>query len=83
MRTTLTLDPDVAAALERLRRAGPRSFKALVNELLRRGLEGLARERRPRGAPYRTRGADLGRCRLGSLDNVADVLAVAEGEPFR
>ncbi len=83
MRTTLTLDPDVAAALERLRRGDPRSFKALINELLRQGLESLNRERAGRRTAYRTRGASLGRCRVGSLDDVADAVAVAEGERFR
>jgi hypothetical protein len=83
MRTTLTLDPDVAAVLERLRRRDPRSFKALVNDLLRKGIEQLDPKGRKRGAPYRTRGAALGACRLGSLDDVADALAVAEGERFR
>lgn len=39
MRTTLTLDPDVAAQLERRRREGRDSFKAEVNRLLRLGLE--------------------------------------------
>ena len=32
MRTTLTLDKDVAAALERLRKARKASLKAVVNE---------------------------------------------------
>jgi hypothetical protein len=83
MRTTITLDPDVAAVLERLRRRDPRSFRALVNDLLRKGIADLE----PKGAkdrpPYRTRGADLGACRVGSLDDVAGALAVAEGERFR
>lgn len=81
MRTTLTLDPDVAAALERLRRSGERSFKALVNDLLRKGLEHMEQERR--GTPYRTQGESLGRCLIGSLDDVAEALAIAEGERFR
>jgi hypothetical protein len=37
MRTTLTLDDDVAVALERLRRAGDASLKDIVNDALRRG----------------------------------------------
>ena len=41
MRTTLTLDDDVAAALERLRRARDASLKDVVNEVLRRGLSEL------------------------------------------
>jgi len=83
MRTTLTLDPDVAATLERLRQRDPRSFKALVNDLLRKGLEQIDPKRASRSSPYQTRGAALGACRLGSLDDVAEVLAAAEGEPFR
>jgi hypothetical protein len=38
MRTTLTLDPDVATAIARLQRERGVKFKPLVNELLRRGL---------------------------------------------
>jgi hypothetical protein len=39
MRTTLTLEPDVAAELERRRRAGRESLKGEINRLLRLGLE--------------------------------------------
>jgi hypothetical protein len=39
MRTTLTLEPDVAAQLERRRRERHSSLKAEVNHLLRVGLE--------------------------------------------
>lgn len=39
MRTTLTLDPDVAAQLEQRRRERHSSLKAEVNHLLRVGLE--------------------------------------------
>ncbi len=38
MRTTLTLDPDVADALERLRREHGVPFRRIVNDALRRGL---------------------------------------------
>ena len=82
MRTTLTLDPDVAAALDRLRRTDQRSFKAIINELLRRGLEQMQRGERE-GRPYHTSSVSLGRCLIGSLDDVAEALAVAEGEAFR
>lgn len=82
MRTTLTLDPDVAAALDRLRRSDERSFKAIINDLLRRGLEQMQGGQRGR-RPYRTGGVSLGRCLVGSLDDVAEALAVAEGEAFR
>lgn len=82
MRTTLTLDPDVAALAQRIQRTHGRSFKAIVNEALRQGLRTMAA---PSGRPgtYRTPSVDLGRCLTGSLDDVAEVLAVAEGEGFR
>lgn len=38
MRTTLTLDPDVAALLKKAVAKGEISFKQAVNEALRRGL---------------------------------------------
>lgn len=81
MRTTLSLDDDVAAALERLRKVGHATFKQLVNEALRQGLRHM--DRKERKTRFRTRAVDLGRCRIGSLDDVAEALALAEGEAFR
>lgn len=82
MRTTLTLDKDVAALLERLRKARRQSMKELVNDALREGLRQIAAPRRPRGA-FHTKSVDLGRCLRGNVDNVAEVLAVTESEAFR
>jgi len=81
MRTTLSLDDDVAAALERLRKGRDASLKEVVNEALRRGLRQM--DRKQRRSRFRTRTVDLGRCRIGSLDDVAEALALAEGEAFR
>ena len=51
MRTTLTLDPDVAALLRRIQRAHGRSFEAVVNDALRQGLRQMAAPSdRPAGA---------------------------------
>jgi plasmid stability protein len=80
MRTTLTLDDDVAVKLRAA--AKNRPFKAVVNEALRAGLAALERRNPPR-RPYRTRGFDLGPSLIGSLDNVEEVLARAEGERHR
>jgi hypothetical protein len=82
MRTTLTLDDDVAAALEQLRRKRDASLRDLVNEALREGLKQMTGRPAPR-APLRTRSVSLGACRIGNVDNVADALAIAEGESFR
>ncbi len=52
MRTTLTLDDDVAAKLREFARRSRLSFKEAVNSVLRRGL--AAQERRDRaGPPFR------------------------------
>lgn len=42
MRTTVTLDDDVAALIEDERRRTGESFRAAVNRLLRRGARGAA-----------------------------------------
>lgn len=83
MRTTLTLDDDIAAALERLRKARKLSFKAAVNETLRRGLAQMSAPPPGPRARFRTRPVSLGRCLIGNVDNIAEMLARAEGESFR
>jgi hypothetical protein len=82
MRTTLTLDDDVAALLERLRKTREQSLKSLINEALRHGLKQMNTRPEPREF-FRTQSVDLGRCRIGSVDNIAEALAIAEGESFR
>ena len=82
MRTTLTLDDDVAAAIERLRRARDASLKDIVNEALRRGLSDLTTRPRRR-EPFKTKSVALGRLRLASIDNISESLAVAEAEAFK
>ena len=82
MRTTLTLDDDVAAALKRLRRARNASLKDIVNDALRRGLSDL-NTRPKRREPFQTQVVALGRLRLASIDSVSESLAAAEGEAFK
>jgi predicted transcriptional regulator len=82
MRTTLTLDDDVAARLKAAVRKQRRPFKALVNEALRGGLDAMENPRASR-EPFRTAGFDLGPSLLGSLDNIEEVLSRVEGEDHR
>ncbi len=82
MRTTLTLDADVATLLARVRKARSERLRRVVNEALRLGLQQMAAAPKRRRV-FRQKAVDLGRCRIGSLDNIADVLAVAEDETFR
>ena len=81
-RTTLTLDPDVAAEIERRRRARGTSMKAEVNDLLRAGLREAA-EPPIRNARFETKPLPLGKPLVESFDDIADVLAFAEGERHR
>ena len=82
MRTTLTIEDDVAALLERARRDRKQSFKALINEALRQGLREMTTPPK-RSKPYRTSSVSLGRCLVGSLDDISEVLAAAEAEDFK
>ena len=82
MRTTLTIDDDVAAILARLRRARDANLKDLVNEALRRGLKDMG-GRPKRRQPVRTRTVALGRVRIAGIDNISDALAVIECETYK
>jgi Arc/MetJ family transcription regulator len=76
MRTTVNLDDDVAAAVERLRRDRSLGLSETVNELIRAGLQG----RSPRRA-FRQRTQDIGL----SIDvaNVAEALEQLDGPAAR
>jgi hypothetical protein len=78
MRTTLSLDDDVAALLEAWREKEQLSFKQAVNAALRCGLGELSRPKRRK--PFRTKPIDMGRCRVANLDNVWEVLDELENE---
>lgn len=76
MRTTLTLDDDIADALKDRARHLDQPFKQVVNEVLRRGLGPAAAEPRE---PYRVRPLNFG-LRPGvdplRLNQLADELEV-------
>jgi plasmid stability protein len=80
MRTTLTLDDDVAAKLRAEARRSGRSFRDIVNDTLRRGL--ATRRIGPTRRPFKVATRDLGKLLPGlSLDSVADLVEQVEG-PF-
>ncbi|HEX6404526.1 MAG TPA: CopG family transcriptional regulator [Pseudonocardiaceae bacterium] len=76
MRTTVTFDDDVAAAIERLRRERHIGVSAAVNELVRRG---LSRGDTPSRFVQRT---SSGHARLDITD-VAEVLDLLDGPAAR
>ena len=82
MRTTLTIDDDIAVQLERLRRAREVGLKELINEALRRGLRDMSARPKKR-EPFRTKPIDGVTLLLDNVDNVAEALAYAEGEAFK
>ncbi len=78
MRTTLTLDPDVASQIERRRRERGTSLKQEVNELLRSGLAADA----PEPSDYRLPTFEVGEL-LIPIDDVHGALAIAEGDDYK
>jgi len=82
MRTTLTIDEDVAVRLERLRRERDLSLKEVVNDALRRGLREMTMPQKKR-KPFRTRPIEGVTALLDNVDNVAEVLAYLEGDEFK
>lgn len=76
MRTTVTFDDDVAAAIENLRRERHIGVSAAVNELVRRG---LSRSNAPSRFVQRT---SSGHARL-DMTNVAEVLELLDGPAAR
>lgn len=81
MRTTLTLDDDVAAKLAAEARRAGKPFREVVNETLRRGL--VARRPAAVRPPFEVKARDLGGLKPGlSLDNIGSLLEQIEG-PLR
>lgn len=82
MRTTITLDDDVAAKLRAEARRTGKPFKTVLNECLRVALS-ATRSRSP-VASFRINPRDLGALRPGvSLDNIAELLDLVEGPESR
>lgn len=76
MRTTLSLDDDVAVLLEQMLKTRETTFKRLVNDALRSGLAQL--DSPAEAEPFRTHGVDLGVCYYPNLDNIHEVLDEVE-----
>jgi len=82
MRTTRTLDDDVAAKLKAESRRAGRPFKEIVNETLRSGL--ATRRAVAHRQAFKITAHDLGDLRPGlSLDNVAELIEQVEGSLHR
>lgn len=78
MRTTVTLDDDVAKALEVLRRDEGLPTSVALNRLVRQGIASSAAV----VPPFRQRTSSLGPARI-PLDNIGEALELLEGEAHR
>jgi len=81
MRTTVTLEEDVAKALARIAKDEGLSPKEIINTAVREFVG--RRRRKPAGTVYATSTVDLGACLIGSLDDVQEAIALAEGDDAR
>lgn len=79
MRTTLTLDDDVARLLNKEVRRSQTSFKQAVNHFLRLGLMAS----KPRRKPFVVKPWNLGPPPGLSFDNVEELLEALEGPERR
>lgn len=80
MRTTLTLDDDIAAKLRAEARKCGEPFKQVVNRTLRCGL--IAQKQVKALPPFKIEPRDLGLRPGFDLDNIEELLDKVEG-PFR
>lgn len=81
MRTTISIDDDV---LERARAVSEKlgtSFKAVVNEALRSGLDQV--EKPAKCQSYKTEPHKMGLKAGRNIDNIQELLAQVEGEDHR
>jgi len=81
MRTTLTLDEDVAQRTKELAAKLKKSFKVVLNEALRKGLDQVEKPQKRRY--YRTKPHDMGLREGFSIDDIQELLARVEGENTR
>jgi hypothetical protein len=78
MRTTVTIDDDVATKLQaEMRRQRSSNFKQILNDVLRRGL--LVRRELAASKPFRVRARRMGKMQGPNYDNVGELLEYLEG----
>lgn len=83
MRTTLTLDDDIAVQIKQLREERKMSLRDAVNVSMRMGLNLMINPAHSRKKTYKTPVFHATRVLLGGMTSTAEMLAVAEGEDHR
>jgi Arc/MetJ family transcription regulator len=79
VRTTITLDPDVAARINKEVAKGEQTFKEIVNSALRRGLGASTPKRRFVQRPWPGGGSEM----LLTTDEIKQLLLDDDVERFR
>lgn len=81
IRTTVTLDEDIATKLKEqsLRRGVP--FRKLLNEVLRKGLDAFGTV--PARKRFKVDAVDMGYMPGVSYDNISGLIEVGEGDAWR
>lgn len=84
MRTTLTIDDDLAGLLKERSRVLGRPFKKVLNEVLRQGIQANDAGGHPaaNASPVRTRPHAFGACRGFDLDKLNQLSDELEAEHF-
>ena len=78
MRTTLTIEDDVAFGLKSIQQSEPdKPFKVLVNEVLRRGLQSPNASKGK--VPFKVKSRPIGLRRDLNFENIEEVLDILEG----
>jgi len=82
MRTTITLDDDIAEKLQaEMRRRRTTNFKETLNDVLRRGL--LARRELAAAKPFKVQARSMGNKPGLTYDNVGELLEQLEGSSHK
>ena len=81
MRTTVTLDADVAEKAKRGAARLGKPFKSVINSALRTGLDEVLKPAAAR--PYHTKSRPLGLRPGLRYDHIAQLLVRAEGEDYK
>ena len=78
MRTTLTIDPEVASLLKRFIKDSGLSFKAAVNELIRIGI--IESSKKKSSKKYVTKSHDAGEILVNDIENIGALMSMFDEE---
>jgi len=81
MRTTLTLEPDVAGKIKAEMRRTGHSFKQVVNDMLRQAY--LLRQPKPAAPPFQVKARSLGEFSHLNYDDISELIEYGEGPSHR